>query len=190
MSSYRSTMARRRWVWGPWIAALAALWACRATPISGGSAPADSPTTTAAPAPATGTPTPANPNAIAWRGPIRWQTWQQGRAEAQRLGKPLCLVVYADWCPHCHELAPVFSRPDVAAQARGLVMVHQNDDEHPAWLTGQLGRYGQYVPRILFLSSTGRVMTQLTSGNPRYPYFYTPRTADRLMANMHTAAGG
>lgn len=191
MSSYRLKMTRRRWALGPWITAAAAvaLLGCRAAPVSG-SEPADPSAATATATPSTVADPPANANAIAWRGPIHWQTWQQGRAQAQRLGKPMCLVVYADWCPRCHELAPVFSRPDVAARARHLVMVRQNYDEHPAWLTGDLARYGEYVPRILFLSPTGRVMANLTSGNPRYPYFYTPQRADRLMANMRAAAGG
>jgi thiol-disulfide isomerase/thioredoxin len=148
--------------------------------------------TTASTAPSTAAPEGEAPgdDVIPWPGPIQWQTWEQGLAQAQAEGKPICLVVYADWCPHCRELAPVFSQPAIATLAQRLVMVRQDSDERPAWLTQRFGRLGAYVPRVLFLRPDGSLIEEIVSGHPRYPYFYSPLVSDRLLANMHAAIAG
>lgn len=127
---------------------------------------------------------------IEWGAAIDWKGWEEGLAAAQQHGRPLCLVVYANWCARCKELAPVFSQPQVAAMARGVVMVRQDQDEQPAWLRERFGELGGYVPRVLFLDPRGKLMPQYQSGHPRYPYFYSRHVADRLVANMYAAIGG
>ena len=52
---------------------------------------------------------------IKWVDKLPWQTWEDGRRRAAEEGKVLCLVVYADWCPRCRELAPVFKNPQIEA---------------------------------------------------------------------------
>jgi thiol:disulfide interchange protein len=125
---------------------------------------------------------------IEWKGALAWKTWDQGSAEAGKTGRPMLLLVYADWCPHCRNLAPVFSEKPVLEAARGLVMVRQAQDERPAWLTERFGRFGSYVPRTFLLHSDGRVMEDLVSGHPQYPYFYTPGKRDLMVENMKKAA--
>ena len=106
---------------------------------------------------------------IKWTDTVDWKPWDEARSISAETGKPLCLVVYADWCPRCKELAPAFLDDDVKA------------------LTAQ---YGGYVPRIFFFDASGQVREDVTSGHTRYPYFYTPRNLAALKASMRKAVGG
>lgn len=124
---------------------------------------------------------------IKWESTFPWLGWEDGLAAARESGKPICLLVYTNWCPHCKALAPVFRDPAVAEAAKGLVMVLQDSDEKPAWLAQRFGSTGSYIPRVLFLDSEGNLLAELTSGHPKYPYFYWPGTAERLKANMKAA---
>ncbi len=125
---------------------------------------------------------------LAWGDKIAWHSWDSALRVARSEGKSIGLVVYAEWCNRCKELAPVFTQSDVASAARGLVMVLQDQDENPTWLKEQLGAYGGYVPRVLFLGPDGNVREDLTSGHPRYPHFYSPLVREQLIANMRAAA--
>lgn len=129
-------------------------------------------------------------DAIKWAGPVQWRTWEEGLAEAQRTQRGICLVVYADWCPRCKELAPVFAEADVVALAEKLVMVRQDSDQRPAWLEERYGKFGGYVPRVFFLKPDGTVREDLTSGHAQYPYFFTPRGSDKLKDAMRRLAEG
>jgi thiol:disulfide interchange protein len=125
---------------------------------------------------------------LAWGNAVTWQSWDSAQSLARKEGKAICLVVYANWCSHCKELAPVFAQPEVASAARELVMVHQDQDENPEWLTERFGAYGTSVPRVFFVAADGKVREDLTSGHPRYPYFYAPMVTDQLVANMRAAS--
>lgn len=129
----------------------------------------------------------APPSKLAWGDKIAWRSWESAQSIAKSQGKPICVVVYAEWCGRCKELAPVFAQLAVASAAADLVMVRQDQDKPAAWLKGQLGAYGDYVPRVLFLSPDGEVREDLTSGHPRYPHFYAPMVKDQLVANMRAA---
>jgi hypothetical protein len=172
---------------------LIGLLGCRAARVGPAPSPGDDvaasvPTQEAA-APHSNAPSTTAAPHIAWSDKIAWRSWESALSDAQSQGKPICLVVYADWCVHCKELAPVFALPDVASAAADLVMVRQDQDALPAWLNQHLGMYGNYVPRVLFLSADGKAREDLTSGHPRYPYFYAPSVSDRLVANMRAARG-
>jgi thiol-disulfide isomerase/thioredoxin len=145
----------------------------------------------AAPAPITAAPGKKRGD-IEWGGSIQWKTLDEGLAEAKRTNRPVALLIYADWCPHCHELAPVFTRADVAALAEKLVMIRQDSDEAPDWAQEKYGgpKVGDYVPRLFFLRPDGTIREDLVSDNPRYPYFYTPDAVDRLKDSMRKAAEG
>ena len=131
---------------------------------------------------------PSKPGDIAWGDSIVWRDWDVALRTAKAENKSVCVVVYADWCPVCKQLAPEFAKPEVASAAAGLIMVRQDQDESAPWLKERLGQYGNYLPRVFFLASNGEVREDLQSGHPRYPYFYAPLVTDRLLANMHTAS--
>ncbi|MCK6576190.1 thioredoxin family protein [Myxococcota bacterium] len=122
---------------------------------------------------------------------VDWQTWDAGLARAKAENKPALLLVWAHWCPRCRELAPVFGQPEIAALAKGVVMIQQDADERPAWLTEKFDAdFGGYVPRVFLLRPDGTVRTDITSGNPQYPYFYVPRDAGALVRALEKALRG
>ncbi len=124
---------------------------------------------------------------IKWEGPMPWHTWEEAQALAKKKNKRIFLLVYADWCPKCRALAPVFGDPEVVKAASGLVMVRQDGDQKPAWLQ-RYASYGGYVPRAFFLKPDLSVDESLTSGNARFPYFYVPAQKDLLIKNMRAAS--
>lgn len=119
---------------------------------------------------------------------IRWQSWQEGTQKALAEHKGIGLLIYADWCPHCRELQPVFREPDTVRAAQSLVMIRQNADESPPWLHERFGAYGTYVPRLFFLHPDGTLAHEIQSGNPKYPYFYQPHQGAAMRAAMKQAA--
>jgi thiol:disulfide interchange protein len=133
-------------------------------------------------------PASAPPSGLSWGDKIAWRSWDSAQALARSQNKSICVVVYAEWCARCKELAPVFEQPAVVSAAAELVMVHQDQDQPAPWLKEQLGGYGDYVPRVLFLSPDGKVREDLTSGHPRYPHFYAAMVQDQLVANMRAAS--
>jgi hypothetical protein len=81
---------------------------------------------------------------------------------------------------------PVFNDPKVEAAAQGLVMVKQNQDHRPEWLR-QFSELGGYVPRVFFFGVDGELRRDITSGNSRYPYYYTQGGVDSLLRSMKKA---
>jgi thiol-disulfide isomerase/thioredoxin len=142
--------------------------------------PAPSPTAAAKP----------KTNAIEWADSLAWKPWEEASKQAKASQKPMFLLVYADWCPHCRTLKPVFQDPEIAKLSEKFVMVRQDADADSPWLAERVGHLGGYVPRIYFLAPDGTVKTEITSGNPKFPYFYTPEGIDALKASMKRAAGG
>ncbi|HVU04911.1 MAG TPA: thioredoxin family protein [Polyangiaceae bacterium] len=170
---------------------------CEAGAAPGTSRTAPKPTALAAKAPnpvapvpvaAAPPPAPAK-NGVEFRGNVEWHTWEEGLAIAAKESKPIFVLVYADWCPHCRELGPVFADPRVEALSKRFVMVRQNHDDDPPWLQPYNQKYGQYVPRIFFFNSKGQIREDVTSGHPRYPYFYAAEHAELLTASMQRVAG-
>jgi thioredoxin-like negative regulator of GroEL len=117
-----------------------------------------------------------------------WANWDAGLKAAKAEKKPICLVLYADWCPRCKDLAPVFETGEVAELRKKMVMVKQNIDERPAWLK-DYEALGKYVPRVFFFDADGNILDGLTSSNPRFPYFYTPAGRKALAESMRKALG-
>ena len=126
---------------------------------------------------------------IKYNPAIEWLEFEAAQAKAKAEKKRVMLLVYANWCPRCQELAPAFEDPELVALSRGLIMVKQEQDARPAWLA-EFASHGSYVPRILFLEPDGTVNTEFTSGHPRYPLFYTPHGVAQLKASMGKAGKG
>lgn len=133
-------------------------------------------------------PAPAPANAVAWKGNVQWHSWEEGSKLAAQQSKPIFLLLYADWCPHCRALGAVFADPEIEALSKRFVMVRQNHDENPSWME-PFKKYGGYVPRIFFLDSKGKMREEVTSGHPRYPYFYAAEAPDFLKQSMRRVIG-
>jgi thioredoxin-like negative regulator of GroEL len=98
----------------------------------------------------------------------------------------VCVVFYADWCPHCRNFSHVFSDPQVAARARDFVMVRVNVDSEPD-VASRYALDGAYVPRTYFLASDGTTLADIDAARPQYRYFYNERDPQPLLAAMTTA---
>lgn len=128
-------------------------------------------------------------SAIKWPEGVEWaDDWAAARAASAESGKPICLVVYADWCPRCKELAPMFAEPDLIEASKGMIMVHQDNDARPDWLQAY-AEHGSYVPRIFFFGPDGNLRTDVSSGHPRFPFFYSSRQKKALIKSMKTVSG-
>ncbi|MQA94487.1 MAG: thiol reductase thioredoxin [Streptosporangiales bacterium] len=83
---------------------------------------------------------------------------------------PVVLEYWADWCPPCHQLAPVLA--ELAAEWEGRVMVAKiNTDENPlttarngvmANPTIQVYRSGELVKQIVGARSKSRLAREVT----------------------------
>jgi thiol-disulfide isomerase/thioredoxin len=161
-----------------------------AAPTGAASSVTGSRTAAAAASAASPVATAARPsNAVEFPDAIRWHSWDDGVRLARAQNKPMMVVVYADWCPKCRALTPVFASAEVAELSKRLVVVRQNHDENPAWLQTYNEKYGGYVPRIFFFDPQGNVREDVTSGHPRYPYFYAAEQPDFLMRSMRQVIG-
>jgi len=140
------------------------------------------------------TSTPAPPPALArvpggeeWNASqIAWQGYEAGLAQAKAQNKPVCLVFYTGWCPHCRNYSHVFEDAAVVARARDFVMIRLNADEH-----GDIARRytpdGGYVPRTFFLSPDGTLAADIHAPRPKFLYFFDERNPASILAGMKQA---
>ncbi|GMV43008.1 MAG: hypothetical protein AMXMBFR64_47240 [Myxococcales bacterium] len=133
---------------------------------------------------------PRSPTDIHWTSAVAWKTWEEGLAQARAENRNMALLVYADWCPKCKALAPVFEDPQIQELTRGLVMVIADQDEKPAFLQERFADIGGYVPRLLFLRPDGTLRPEINSGHPRYPYFYNAQQRDTLATSLRAGSQG
>ena len=157
------------------------LGACRADP-SADAAPA---TTSEA-----ATPAPAKAAAVGaetWNSAqIDWQPYEAGLAKAKAENKPVCLIFYTGWCPHCKTYSRVFDDPTVVARARKFVMIHLNADEEGA-LASKYAKDGTYIPRTFFLNSDGTVDYSIHAPRDKFAYFYDEKNPSAILAGMDEA---
>jgi len=121
-----------------------------------------------------------NPRGIAWR------EHATGLAEARSSGKPVMLIMHAEWCGPCHNYARIFYAPEVVELARRFVMILVDSDRDQ----GANQRYatdGTYLPRTYFLDPTGQHRTQLAGDHPRFRYFFDQRDPRTTVAAMRLA---
>ncbi len=125
---------------------------------------------------------------IRFEGPIHWNEWQAGLKQAAAKKKLVLLLLYTDACPKCTLLGEVFkSNKDVHKLASGLVMVHVNSGTAPMDIVNRFARFGNYVPRIVFLRPDGSTVDDIVSNNGGFPYYYQPSRPEFLIASMQKA---
>src|SRR5207249_646450 len=54
---------------------------------------------------------------------IQWMTYDDGLAAAKKGHRPICLIFYTTWCPHCANYSKVFGDPKVVEKAKSFVMI-------------------------------------------------------------------
>ena len=118
---------------------------------------------------------------------IAWRTLDEGLQEAKQSGKTVMLVVYTNWCPHCRNYSKVFSDDRLVQASKKLVMIRMDQDQHKA----EAARYapdGQYVPRTLFLTSSGDIMQDVKAREDKFNYFYREDDPTQVLGAMSRVA--
>ena len=117
---------------------------------------------------------------------IDWQPYEAGLAAARAQNKPVCLVFYTGWCPHCRAYSRVFDDPRVVARAKQFVMVRLNADDEST-LSSQYTKDGGYVPRTFFLAPDGTLDPEIHAPRPKFLYFFDEHDPAALLGGMETA---
>jgi thiol-disulfide isomerase/thioredoxin len=118
---------------------------------------------------------------------VQWQPYEQGLAAAKKDKKPVLLVFYTEWCPHCSNFSGVFHDAKVVEQAKRFVMIRLDKDKN-AEISKKYTPDGEYIPRTYFLSSAGALDADLHAPRPQYKYFYDEKDPASLLAGMEAAA--
>lgn len=117
---------------------------------------------------------------------IGWKKYEDGLAEAKKAKKPICLVFYTEWCPHCKNYSKVFHDPKVVEQAKQFVMIRVDNDKEKD-LAKQHAVDGAYIPRTYFLSSGGVLDPSIQVPREKYKYFYDEHNPASILAGMDAA---
>jgi protein-disulfide reductase (glutathione) len=117
---------------------------------------------------------------------IQWMSYDAGLAEAKKTDKPICLIFYTTWCPHCTNYSKVFSDPEVVKKSKSFVMIRLDKDQNKE-LSKQYAPDGEYIPRTLFLSPDGKLDAGLTEARPQYKYFYDEKNPAAILGGMDRA---
>jgi len=117
---------------------------------------------------------------------VGWQAYDAGLAKAKQEKKPVMLVVFTEWCPHCSNYSKLFHDPQVVEKSREFVMVRVDKDKQPE-ISKQHAPDGEYIPRTYFLSSGGVLDPALAANRDRYRYFYNESDPKDVLAAMDSA---
>lgn len=119
-------------------------------------------------------------------GGIAWQPYEQGLAKAKADKKPVCLIFYTEWCPHCANYSKVFHDPKVIEQSKKFVMIHLDKDKN-AEVSKKYAPDGEYIPRTFFLSPAGTLESSVHAPRDKYQYFYDEKDPASILAGMEAA---
>ena len=119
---------------------------------------------------------------------IAWQPYEAGLAAAKQQKKPVLIVFFTDWCPHCQTYSQVFHDPKVVEKAKSFVMIHLNKEQN-ADISKKYAPDGEYIPRTYFLSPTGEpdysIHAQRSDG--KFLYFFPESDPAGLLQGMDEA---
>jgi len=117
---------------------------------------------------------------------VKWRTYDDGLAEAKKTKKPIVLIFYTEWCPHCANYSKLFHDPKVVAKTKEFVMIRLDADKNK-----DLGKTysldGGYIPRTFFLTSAGTIDPDLHAPRDQYKYFYDEKDPASILAGMDAA---
>ncbi len=118
---------------------------------------------------------------------VAWKSYDDALAEAKKSKKPICLIFYTQWCPHCQNYSGVFHDPKVVEKSKEFVMVRIDADKDQK-LSDQFALDGKYIPRTYFLAPDGKVDAEITvTGRDKFKYFYDEKNPASVLAGMDTA---
>jgi protein-disulfide reductase (glutathione) len=117
---------------------------------------------------------------------IKWMSYDDGLAEAKRSKRPVCLIFYTTWCPHCANYSKVFSNAKVVEKAKAFVMIRLDKDQHRD-ISKKYAPDGEYIPRTYFLSADGQLDASLSEAREQYKYFYHEKDPASILAGMDRA---
>lgn len=117
---------------------------------------------------------------------IAWQPYEKGVAEAKAEKKPICMVFYTEWCPHCTNYSKVFHDPKVVEKSKSFVMIRLDKDQNKE-LSKQFAPDGEYIPRTYFLSADGKLDPSIHAPRDKYQYFYDESSPASILAGMESA---
>lgn len=117
---------------------------------------------------------------------ISWQGYDTAIATAKKDQKPLMLIVYTEWCPHCTNYSKLFHDAAVIEKSRKFVMVRIDKDKQPE-VSAKYAPDGEYIPRTYFLSSDGVLDAAIAAKRDRYRYFYNESDPNDVLAAMDSA---
>jgi thiol:disulfide interchange protein len=119
-------------------------------------------------------------------GAIAWKGLDEGLAEAKKDKKPVCLIVFTEWCPHCKNYAKVFHDPAIVAKAKQFVMIRLDQDKSKE----QAQKYapdGGYIPRTIFLAPDGTIAADVHAPRDQYKHFFDENNPASVGAAMDAA---
>jgi hypothetical protein len=119
-------------------------------------------------------------------GGIKWRPYEEGLAEAKKSKKPIVLIVYTEWCPHCTNYSKVFHDPKVVEKSKQFVMIRLDGDKNKE-ISSKYAVDGSYIPRTYFLSSSGEIDKDIHAPRPQFKYFYDERDPNSVLAGMDSA---
>jgi hypothetical protein len=117
---------------------------------------------------------------------IAWQPYDKALATAKKEKKPICLVFYTEWCPHCTNYSKVFHDPKVVEKSKQFVMVRADKDKQ-AELSKQFAPDGEYIPRTYFLTPAGTLVPDVHAPREKFKYFYDENQPASVLAGMDAA---
>lgn len=116
---------------------------------------------------------------------IKWRSYDEGLAEAKKSKKPVMLIFFTEWCPHCKNYSGVFHDPKVVKKSKDFVMIRLDADKNKE-LSQKYAVDGSYIPRTYFLASNG-TLSDIHAPREQFKYFYDERNADSILAGMDAA---
>jgi len=117
---------------------------------------------------------------------VKWRTYEEGLKEAKTSKKPVLLIFYTEWCPHCANYSKVFHDPKVVEASKKFVMVRIDGDKNQE-LSKQYAIDGSYIPRTYVLAPSGTVDADIHAPRDQFKFFYDERNPESVLTAMNAA---
>ena len=117
---------------------------------------------------------------------VQWQPYEAGLAAAKKDKKPVLLIFFTEWCPHCTNYSKVFHDPKMVAKSKEFVMIRLDNDKEKD-VAKQFAVDGSYIPRTYFLTSAGVLDPDLHAPREQFKFFYDESKPDQILAAMDAA---